>query len=92
MPKESKEEFLYSDEASREKLIKEYWDYQELKGIRREGKEEGLEQGRKEGLEQGREETMHEVVKVMFSNNYTAEQISSALNLKLEYVEEVLNS
>ncbi|MBR3839610.1 MAG: hypothetical protein IKM20_00555 [Erysipelotrichales bacterium] len=71
-----KVDFLNSDESSRERLIKEYWDYQELKGIHREGGEEKA----------------REFIKIMFSNDFTAEQIASTLNLELDYVEKALNS
>ena len=35
---------------------------------------------------------LFELIKTMSSNNYPAEQIANALNLELDYVEEVLNS
>ncbi|MBR3841097.1 MAG: hypothetical protein IKM20_08180 [Erysipelotrichales bacterium] len=69
-----------STNKGKEQFIKEYWDYQELKGIQREAKEEG------------KEETMREVIATMYSNSFTLDQIANALNLKIDYVEEVLNS
>ena len=77
-----KVDFLNSDEASRERLIKEYWDYQELQGIRREGKEEGLEEGR----EEGRAERSREIAKAMKENGASPEFIARCTDLSAEEI------
>ena len=90
-----KVEYINND-GEREKLIQDYWKYQEQKGLERElkeeGRKEGLEEGRKEGIAEGEINGQRICINTMYSNGYTAEQIASALNLEQEYVDEVLGT
>lgn len=80
-----KVEYINND-GEREKLIQDYWRYQEQKGLERELKEEG----RKEGVTEGKEEQSRIYINTMYSNGYSVEQIALALNLEKAYVESII--
>ncbi|MBR3840447.1 MAG: PD-(D/E)XK nuclease family transposase [Erysipelotrichales bacterium] len=85
-------EHLCSNEEEKERLIKEYWDYQTQKGIERELKNEGREEGRKEGIEEGIEKALHENIVRMHSKGKSVEEIVDLLGTTVEKVNDVLRS
>ena len=90
----NKVEYINNDQASREELIADYWEYQMQMGIKREYKNEGIEEGiqigREEGIEIGVEKGIIQSIVSMSKNGYSENEIASALNLSIEYVNEVL--
>ncbi|MBR3839701.1 MAG: PD-(D/E)XK nuclease family transposase [Erysipelotrichales bacterium] len=93
-----KVEYINNDQASREELIADYWEYQMQMGIKREYKNEGIEEGiqigREEGIEIGKQEGIEigveKSIVSMSKNGYKESEIATALSLSLEYVCEVL--
>ena len=75
----TKVEYICIDEEEKERLIKEYWDYQLQKGLERAAREDGREEGIKESIS------------AMHRNGLNASQIAMYLSLELEYVEKVLS-
>ena len=54
--------------------------------ILEEGKEEGRQQGKQEGIQQGRTEERKSMIKVMFSNGMTIEQIAKAISMSEDII------
>ena len=60
-----------------------------IKTAKEEGIEQGLEQGIEQGIEQGENNKVTELIKNMFQNNFTIEQILLATNESEEKILEI---
>ncbi len=57
---------------------------------KRQGLQEGREEGREEGRKEGRAEGQAELIRNMFKNGMSSEEISKMTNISIEKIEDIL--
>ena len=85
---ENGKEWLKKIEEERNELDRN----QKITNARLEGYEKGISDGEARGEERGKEETMNKIIRSMYKKGFDIETIADALDIKIEYVKEIIKS
>ena len=86
--KQDEKEWLKKIEEERNELDRN----QKITNARLEGYEKGISDGEARGEERGKEETMNKIIRSMYKKGFDIETIADALDIKIEYVKEIIKS